>query len=85
MIPAYPVFNIYSRIAKATTALGPVCVASAANEMRGWALLFPDDEDAEFECPYCNRVIQGHEKVEWIDKNNKIFKCPDCGERIEIK
>ena len=27
VIPAYPAFNIYSRIARRTTALGPVCVA----------------------------------------------------------
>ena len=33
--PAYPAFNIYSRIASTTTALGPVCVAIAANKIRG--------------------------------------------------
>jgi radical SAM superfamily enzyme YgiQ (UPF0313 family) len=36
VIPAYPAFNIYSRIAKTTTALGPVCVATAVNEMERW-------------------------------------------------
>ena len=36
IVPAYPAFNIYSRIAKGTTALGPVCVASAVNEMEKW-------------------------------------------------
>ena len=36
VVPAYPAFNIYSRIASITTALGPVCVASAVNEMEGW-------------------------------------------------
>jgi len=36
VVPAYPAFNIYSRIAKKTTALGPVCVASAVHEMEGW-------------------------------------------------
>jgi radical SAM superfamily enzyme YgiQ (UPF0313 family) len=36
VIPAYPAFNIYSRIAETTTALGPVCVASAANKMEKW-------------------------------------------------
>jgi radical SAM superfamily enzyme YgiQ (UPF0313 family) len=36
VIPAYPAFNIYSRIAKITTALGPVCVASVVNKMGGW-------------------------------------------------
>ncbi|MHC4518274.1 MAG: B12-binding domain-containing radical SAM protein [Planctomycetota bacterium] len=36
VVPAYPAFNIYSRIARRTTALGPVCVASAVNEIDGW-------------------------------------------------
>ena len=36
VIPAYPAFNIYSRVARGTTALGPVCVASSVNEMEKW-------------------------------------------------
>ncbi len=36
MVPAFPAFNIYSSIASITTALGPVCVASAVNEMEAW-------------------------------------------------
>ena len=36
IIPAYPAFNIYSSAARKTTALGPVCVASAVSEMGGW-------------------------------------------------
>ena len=36
VVPAFPGFNIYSSIASITTALGPVCVASAVNEMEGW-------------------------------------------------
>ncbi len=36
VIPAYPAFNIYSHIAKKTTALGPVCVATAVNKMGKW-------------------------------------------------
>jgi len=36
IIPAYPAFNVYSHIARGTVALGPVCVASAVNEMAGW-------------------------------------------------
>ncbi len=35
IIPAYPAFNIYSRIARKTTALGPVTVATAAREVFG--------------------------------------------------
>lgn len=36
IVPAFPAFNIYSRIAVRTTALGPVRVATAVNEMPGW-------------------------------------------------
>src|SRR4030042_1527861 len=36
VIPAYPAFNIYSHIAKKTTALGPVCVATAINKSGKW-------------------------------------------------
>ena len=36
IVPAFPAFNIYSRIARETTALGPVCVATAVHEIEGW-------------------------------------------------
>ena len=36
IVPAFPAFNIYSRIASKTTALGPVCVASAVHEIDHW-------------------------------------------------
>ncbi len=45
VIPAYPAFNIYSRIAKGTTALGPVCVASAVKEMEGWDVEVIDENN----------------------------------------
>ena len=45
VIPAYPAFNIYSRIAKLTTALGPVSVASAARELEGWDVEVLDENN----------------------------------------
>lgn len=36
VIPAFPAFNIYSRVARITTALGPIAVATAVNEIEGW-------------------------------------------------
>jgi radical SAM superfamily enzyme YgiQ (UPF0313 family) len=36
VVPAFPAFNIYSRIARKTTALGPICVATAVHEIAGW-------------------------------------------------
>ncbi|MDD5613771.1 MAG: radical SAM protein [Candidatus Omnitrophica bacterium] len=45
IIPAYPAFNVYSRIAKGTTALGPVSVASAVNEMERWDVEVIDENN----------------------------------------
>jgi radical SAM superfamily enzyme YgiQ (UPF0313 family) len=45
VIPAYPAFNIYSHIANKTTALGPVCVASAAREVPGWDVEVIDENN----------------------------------------
>ncbi len=36
IIPAYPAFNIYSRVAKKTTALGPLMVATVVSRMKHW-------------------------------------------------
>ena len=52
----------------------------------GWdLLLFPDDENKSFKCTFCGRVIQGGEQVEWLSKEEGKFKCPDCGEELEIE
>jgi len=45
VIPAYPAFNIYSHIAVKTTALGPVCVASAASKMAKWDVEVIDENN----------------------------------------
>jgi len=45
VIPAYPAFNIYSRIADRTTALGPVSVASVVREMEGWDVEVVDENN----------------------------------------
>ncbi len=45
IIPAFPAFNIYSYVAKRTTALGPVCVASAVNEMKRWDVEVIDENN----------------------------------------
>jgi len=45
VVPAYPAFNIYSSIARITTALGPVSVASAVNEMEQWDVEVIDENN----------------------------------------
>lgn len=51
VIPRYPIFNIYSRVARITTALGPVCVASVVNEMEGWDVEIIDENNLRLYCP----------------------------------
>ncbi|MFH1877103.1 MAG: radical SAM protein [Candidatus Omnitrophota bacterium] len=45
IIPAFPAFNIYSRVARVTTALGPVCVATAVHEMVRWDVEVIDENN----------------------------------------
>ncbi len=45
IIPAYPAFNIYSRVARLTTALGPVMIATVASRMQGWDVEVVDENN----------------------------------------
>ncbi len=46
--PVYPAFNIYSRLAKETTPLGPICIATAINEIPGWDAEVIDENNYRF-------------------------------------
>jgi len=61
IIPAYPAFNIYSYIADKTTALGPVCVASAANETEGWDVEVIDENNLRRYGPRSDSLGADHE------------------------
>ncbi|MBN2097487.1 MAG: B12-binding domain-containing radical SAM protein [Candidatus Omnitrophica bacterium] len=52
--PAYPAFNIYSYSARRTTPLGPVCVATAVNEMVGWDVEVIDENNLRRYGPQAN-------------------------------
>ena len=43
--PVYPAFNVYSRIARQTTALGPVSVATVVSRMDGWDVEVIDENN----------------------------------------
>lgn len=45
IVPAYPEVNIFTRIAKTTTALGPIMVATAANKLWGWRVEIIDENN----------------------------------------
>ena len=61
IVPAYPAFNIYSDIAKRTTALGPVCVATAVNEMEKWDVEVIDENNLRRYGPRSNSGGADHE------------------------
>ncbi len=61
IIPAYPAFNIYSRVAKGTTALGPVCIASVVNKMEGWDVEVIDENNLRRYGPRSNSIGADHE------------------------
>ncbi|MFC1674970.1 B12-binding domain-containing radical SAM protein [Candidatus Omnitrophota bacterium] len=64
--PAYPAFNIYSFIADKTTALGPVCVASAVNEMPGWDVEVIDENNMRRYGPREPKGDVNHEFLETL-------------------
>ena len=45
IIPAYPAFNIYSRVAKRTTALGPLMIATIISRMKHWDVEVIDENN----------------------------------------
>lgn len=45
IIPCYPAFNIYSSVARRTTALGPVLIATAVNQLPGWEAELIDENN----------------------------------------
>jgi radical SAM superfamily enzyme YgiQ (UPF0313 family) len=51
IIPKYPAFNVYSHIAKKTTALGPLCVATTVSKMPGWDVEVIDENNYRFPGP----------------------------------
>lgn len=57
ILPAFPPFNIYSRIAKTTTALGPVCVGTAAAKLPNWDVEIIDENNCS--SPYCPKDKAG--------------------------
>ncbi|MBN1794186.1 MAG: B12-binding domain-containing radical SAM protein [Candidatus Omnitrophica bacterium] len=66
IVPAYPAFNIYSGVANKTTALGPVCVASAVNEMEGWDVEVIDENNL---CRYGPRSQEGGADHEFLQRS----------------
>jgi radical SAM superfamily enzyme YgiQ (UPF0313 family) len=60
IIPAFPAFNVYSRIARATTALGPLTVATAAREVEGWDVEIIDENNYQRSGPVTPAGLPDH-------------------------
>ena len=64
VIPAYPAFNIYSRIARVTTALGPISVATTVHEMEGWDVEVIDENNYQGPAPRDGLGLPDHETLQ---------------------
>ncbi len=64
IMPAYPAFNIYSRIARITTALGPVSVATSVHEVEGWDVEVIDENNYQRSGPRNASGMPDHEVLQ---------------------
>ncbi len=60
IVPKYPAFNVYSHVAKKTTALGPVCVATSVSRMPGWDVEIIDENNYRFPGPVDEQGLPDH-------------------------
>lgn len=67
IIPAFPSFNIYTGIARKTTAYGPVCVATSANKLDLWDVEVIDENNcASRFCPKDANGMPDHHRLQEI-------------------
>ena len=60
VIPRYPAFNVFSSIAHKTTALGPICVATAISRLPGWDVEVVDENNYHFPGPVDRTGLPDH-------------------------
>lgn len=64
IVPAFPAFNVYSRIARITTALGPVSVATVAHKTPGWDAEVIDENNYRAPGPRTSDGLPDHEALQ---------------------
>ncbi len=64
VIPVYPAFNVYSAVARKMTALGPVCVATALNDVAGWDVEVVDENNYRGRAPRDGDGLPDHEALQ---------------------
>jgi len=66
VVPAYPAFNVYSGVARSMTALGPVCVATAVNDVPGWDVEVIDENNYRRKAPRGDDGLPDHGALQRI-------------------
>ena len=66
VIPAFPAFNIYSRIAQLTTAIGPLEVATAVDKTGGWQVEVIDENNYRKFGPRDSAGLPDHNTLQTI-------------------
>lgn len=65
ILPAFPQFNIYSQIAKVTTSLGPICVATSVSKLENWDVEVIDENNCRsLFCPKDDSGYPDHRKIQ---------------------
>ncbi len=65
ILPAFSFFNIYSKIARVTTSLGPICVATAANKLEEWDVEVIDENNCRSRfCPKDEHGYPDHSRLQ---------------------
>jgi radical SAM superfamily enzyme YgiQ (UPF0313 family) len=58
ILPAFSFPNIFSKVAKVTTSLGPICVATAANKLEKWDVEVIDENNCGSR--FCPKDVNGY-------------------------
>lgn len=66
VVPGYPAFNVYSYVSNTTTALGPICVASAVKEKEHWDVEVIDENNMRRYGPRSNSGGADHEFLQHL-------------------
>jgi radical SAM superfamily enzyme YgiQ (UPF0313 family) len=72
IIPAFPAFNIYTRIARLTTALGPLSVATVVSHLPEWDVEVIDENNYRKLGPKDNDGLPDHSTLQAIRRADVV-------------
>ncbi|TFG65390.1 MAG: hypothetical protein E4H36_00080 [Spirochaetales bacterium] len=66
IVPAFPYFNVFSDVARQTTSLGPMYIATAASEVPEWqAEVIDENNCGDRSCPKDSKGRPAHKKLQF--------------------